>query len=341
MLREKVVSPDHRRLLLNVSTGQCIRVTLPELSGHHVFGPTTEGLLVLLHRTSYAVRLLNPLAGNATDLPLATTLLHLDRYGTWLDDDLDPTEEFDLTEEFKILATGLVDDSTFAFYFNGISMLALAKPGDACWTLVDDTRSLEDSLPISFQGRFYFPTNRGLMVVDTSANHPPLLVLAADLTKVCPQKMSTIHLVDNDGELILVYRNIRRRRFNKRRGKLTTTTITESLECKAYRIDLKAMSIEPILQLDGRAIFIGLRSALSVSTSVFPSIKSDSIYVGGDDLMLGTSSEINGTYCLMDGTSELCGIFGHGGFDMECGHEVGPWGIDDYLSYYVTESNDD
>ncbi|KAM0911313.1 hypothetical protein ACQ4PT_013578 [Festuca glaucescens] len=235
MLRETVAAFDYRRHFLNVSIGQCIRVTLPELSGPHVFGPTTEGLLVLLNRTSYAVRLLNPLTGQVTDLPPATTLLRLHRYRLWSGDDLDLTNKNDLTEEFKVLAAGLADDCTFAVYFNGIRMLALAKIGDECWTLVDDTRSLEYFLAISFKGRFYCPTDRGLMVVDTSANQPPRLVLAAELTKVFPRTTSTIHLVDNDGELILVYRNIRRRRFNKRRGKLITTKITESLECKAYR----------------------------------------------------------------------------------------------------------
>jgi hypothetical protein len=63
MLREIVAAPDHRRLFLNVSTGECIRVRLLELSGHNVFGPTAEGLLILLDRNSYAVHLLNPLTG--------------------------------------------------------------------------------------------------------------------------------------------------------------------------------------------------------------------------------------------------------------------------------------
>jgi hypothetical protein len=139
MLREIVAAPDHRRLFLNVSTGECIRVRLLELSGHNVFGPTAEGLLVLLDRSSYAVRLLNPLTGQVTDLLPATTLLRLNRYRILSIDDLESAEEeHDLKEEFKILAAGLADDSTFVVYFHGIRMLVVAKPGDECWTLIDD-----------------------------------------------------------------------------------------------------------------------------------------------------------------------------------------------------------
>jgi hypothetical protein len=68
-----------------------------------------------------------------------------------------------------------------------------------------------------------------------------------------------------------------------------------------------------------------------VSSSVFPSIKSDSIYVGLD-LKYSTNSENDGVYCLMDGTSESCGIFKERGFY----EEIGPWGIDDYLCWYDT-----
>jgi hypothetical protein len=80
--------------------------------------------------------------------------------------------------------------------------------------------------------------------------------------------------------------------------------------------------------------FFGLRSALSVSSSVFPSIKSDSIYVGLD-LKLNTTSKNDGVYCIMDGTSEPCGFFEHRVFDGE----MGPWGIDDYLSWYATDTH--
>jgi hypothetical protein len=162
------------------------------------------------------------------------------------------------------------------------------------------------------------------MVVDTSANKPPQLVLVAELPKVFPHRLCTLHLVENGGELILVYRN-----FKRSYGK-------DYIEYKVYRVDLKAMDTKHIFGLGGRAIFLGLRRAISVSASLFPSIESDSIYVGS------ANSEINGLYCLMDGASDPCvNIFELDDYDEECGIVIGAWGIDDYLAWYVTESHDD
>jgi hypothetical protein len=142
--------------------------------------------------------------------------------------------------------------------------------------------------------------------------------------------------VENGRELILVYRNIQQSYVTKnRRGHLVQRG-KNSIEYKVYRVDLKARETKHIFGLGGRAIFIGSRSAISVSASLFPSIKSDSIYVGS------TNSEINWLYCLMDGTSEpFVNIFEHDNYDEECGSVIGPWGIDNYLAWYVTESDDD
>uniref|UniRef100_A0A0E0EDN0 DUF295 domain-containing protein n=1 Tax=Oryza meridionalis TaxID=40149 RepID=A0A0E0EDN0_9ORYZ len=74
MLRDELAVPDRRRFL-NVSSGRCIQADLPELRGHRVFGPTAEGLLVLLDEATFAVRLLNPLTRQLTDLPPDTTLV--------------------------------------------------------------------------------------------------------------------------------------------------------------------------------------------------------------------------------------------------------------------------
>jgi hypothetical protein len=56
---------------LNLSTGACARVDLPELSAHHL-ETTADGLLLLRDKASHAVRLLNPLTRVLTDLPPIT-----------------------------------------------------------------------------------------------------------------------------------------------------------------------------------------------------------------------------------------------------------------------------
>lgn len=318
MLREAVAAPHHRRFL-NVSTGQCIRMHLPDLRGHDVFGPTTEGLLVLLDRTSFVVRLLNPLTGQLTNLPPATTLLHLTPH---LNREM-PSNS-DLRDAFQVSDAGLADDSTFAVFFGEIQILPVAKPGDECWTMVDQ-RYLWSS--VSFEGRFYCTTKGAIKVVETSANQPPRLVVAAKLTKLFSQIAGTVHLVDNDGELTLVYRLLREDDEGK-----------NIMKYQVYLVDLNAKKTKPVYGSGGRALFIGLRRALSVSPSLFPSIKNDSIYLGMDD-MLGISYESSTPYNFVDGTTKR-------GFVEECealddDGQFGPWGIDDYLSCYVTGSRDD
>lgn len=75
MLRATGVSP-LRRSFLNVSTGYSRYVDLPELRDHCVFGPTSEGLLVLVDMATYVVRLLNPFTRQEETFPAATTLMN-------------------------------------------------------------------------------------------------------------------------------------------------------------------------------------------------------------------------------------------------------------------------
>ncbi len=42
---------------------------------------------------------------------------------------------------------------------------------------------------------------------------------------------------------------------------------------------------------------------------------------------------------LMDGTTDPYGIFEQDGLQEECGSKIGPWGINDYLSWYVTDTH--
>ncbi|CAN6214030.1 unnamed protein product [Urochloa humidicola] len=110
---------------MNVSAGYCRYVNLPELRGHDVFGPTTEGLLVLLDRTTCVVRILNPFTRPALDLPPATTLLSCS--------DLELTDfRNNLGRDLlQVSSAGLAANSTFAVHFREIRTLAIIKPGDA------------------------------------------------------------------------------------------------------------------------------------------------------------------------------------------------------------------
>ncbi|KAM3208562.1 hypothetical protein ACQJBY_063311 [Aegilops geniculata] len=249
MLRETGASP--RRRCLNVSTGCSRWAYLPELDGHDVFGPTTEGLLVLLERATWVVRLLNPVTRQTASLPPATTLM----------------TERDRLDSLQVSGAGLADDCTIAVYFRSISTLAVIKPGDPHWTVVDRGTWLLPTM--SFAGRLYCATTTAVMVVETSADQPPRLVIAANLNRLLsPIMAETVHLVDNGGELILVDRQFT--------GNFVDRKYT------VYRVDLDSRKMVPIRGLGGRAVFMGTEFSLSVSPSVFPSIDADAIYLGFD-----------------------------------------------------------
>jgi hypothetical protein len=75
MLPEVFTDEISRRDFLNVSTGERIRVDLPELQYQFVIGPTSEGLILLCQKSTGEVRLLNPLTKQLMTLPNATSLL--------------------------------------------------------------------------------------------------------------------------------------------------------------------------------------------------------------------------------------------------------------------------
>ncbi|TVT98569.1 hypothetical protein EJB05_56117, partial [Eragrostis curvula] len=184
-----------RRHFLNVSTGQCIQVDVPELHDHGVLQSTgAEGLLVLLGKATGAVRLLNPLTRQMAELPPITGMGDCSRgyIGSCLP------------------STALVNEGTvfLCFYRDGISKLASAKPGDERWVLLDT-----GGMPAltSFAGRFYGISNGAVMVMDTTRgnNHPPQLVVAAKLARPFRRMEDSVHLVDNGGKLMLVHRMLR------------------------------------------------------------------------------------------------------------------------------------
>jgi hypothetical protein len=307
MLQEKVAGPEHRRLL-NVSTGQCVQAHLPELRGHDVCAPTVEGLLVLLNRSTYAVRLLNPLTRQVCDLPPATTLEPV--YG------VPGMSDVYQRVIFQVSGAGLADDATVAVLFEEVQMLAVAKPGDVKWTVIKQDASLWPA--ISFAGRFYCTTDSDIMMVDTRDNLPPRLVVAAKSNHRVSWISSDLYLLDNGGELMLLSRTYEVEHF------------------KVSRVDLDARKTQPIRDLGGRALFIGSNRAISVSPLAFPTIEKNSFYLAKE---VGSFHESIGRYKIVDGTT--MSFNEGGGLTEACGFDnsiprYGPLSIIDYLSQYVT-----
>ncbi|XP_071682023.1 uncharacterized protein [Lolium perenne] len=266
MLKEQLTTPD-RRCFLNTSTGECVKVHIPELHDHRLLALTPEGLLVLVHDCKY-IRLLNPLTRHLTHLPPLTKLLPPEDHHKLSEDYIC----FDV--EFRAWGSGIAnDDSTVLLCFNKLCIIGMAKPGDDSWNLLtypDGTTMAA----LMFQGRFCCVNRSGVMVLEMGAHQPPHLKLAAKLSMRVSPIADSVHLINKCGELMLVHR---------RCGRLTARN-KSGRRYDAYRVDFDSGTLFPVKTLGGTAVFMGLYCSLSVPLGGFPSgsLSADTIYLRFD-----------------------------------------------------------
>ncbi|TVU38300.1 hypothetical protein EJB05_11662, partial [Eragrostis curvula] len=265
---------DRQGHLLNLSTGECVNLLLPDYHHYFVLGPTAEGLLLLYRKDTLIMQILNPLTGQTTDLPHLDTLINQGaiRY-----------QSITLRlNELHLLSAGLSDDSTVVTIFGETYMtpddsnyLAVARPGGKKWIRIDTSDIIASALP--FAGRVYCATARKIMVVETAADKQPQLVTVATcelFEEGVTSRLRRLCLVENDGVLVLVAQHIEY--VNNKRQR----------RCKVYRVDLDAGQTVPVRQVVERAIFIGFYShrALSVRVGLSPSISANTIYFCKDQV---------------------------------------------------------
>lgn len=181
--------------------------------------------------------------------------------------------------------SGITSDSTsfvLSLSLDGFRIIGIAKPGDECWTLVQ-FRNLLGTAPLMFLGRLYCLTENNLMVLEMRADRPPRMKVAAKLRKHICKMAGTAHLVDNGGELMVVYRILSR---------------SHNSRYNVYRLDLDKKRLLPVKTLSQRALFLGMHNSFSVSTRVFPSICCDTIYFSFD--LHERFDEHIEAYCLTD-----------------------------------------
>ncbi|KAL6856016.1 hypothetical protein ACP4OV_018818 [Aristida adscensionis] len=209
IMLDKAIDASRRRRFLNVSTGECIRMDLPELADaeHWLLALTPEGLLLLLHEPTMGARLLNPLTRQLTALPPVTAMLTREQQRAG-------HSGRDLAEALWVTGAGLVVDAAgggggamVAVCFHCYSVVvAVAKPGDERWALLHDRYV---SSTMAFAGRFYLAAGTRIMVLDTSGASPQLRTVVDRRVRFSGMA-DTAHLVDNAGELMLVHRALRR-----------------------------------------------------------------------------------------------------------------------------------
>ncbi|KAM0855238.1 hypothetical protein ACQ4PT_049939 [Festuca glaucescens] len=168
MLPQTFGAIQKRRGLLNISTGERFLADLPELRRRHVLGPTSDGLIVICDKSTYAVSVLNR---QLTAFLSGTTLLYPpESQITGWNSHLDGLQAF---------GAGPADDSSTMALHYGWHHLAVAKPDAERWS-------------------------RWRSAVDVAADSQrPELVVAAEEELEWPFP-NTVNLVDNGGEMILL-----------------------------------------------------------------------------------------------------------------------------------------
>ncbi|TVT97564.1 hypothetical protein EJB05_57195, partial [Eragrostis curvula] len=209
IMLDTAFSSTRRHRFLNVSTGECIRMDLPELDEHRLLSLTPEGLLLLFHQPSKAIRLLNPLTRQLTDLPPVTTLqTEKDRapatvfvHGVGLDDDtstvavcFDSLHLVDNARELLLVHRAIYHDP----------QLNLKRKDDVYWVDLD-ARALVPVEDLNFKVRAVFMGRRRSISVATEV-FPSLtadtLYLGFDIYSFAYGRRSNNDNDDDDDEMV-------------------------------------------------------------------------------------------------------------------------------------------
>ncbi|KAE8808157.1 hypothetical protein D1007_15283 [Hordeum vulgare] len=133
---------DPRRRLLNLATAASLGVHLPALSTHCHFC-AADGLLVLFHKPTKTIRLLDPLTNALTEFPVASSIVVA--VPAYKDTNLLPVLKNPLGFVPHMINGAGFDDSTSSPTLMlclraGVTTIIFAKPGDAHWTLISPGR---------------------------------------------------------------------------------------------------------------------------------------------------------------------------------------------------------
>lgn len=119
-----------------------------------------------------------------------------------------------------------------------------------------------------------------LDIASDDRRKPPLrmrMAIESSLIHSSRALQSTLHLVDNGGELILVQRMLWPDHYAHDDGSYRTK---RSRKYEAWRVDFDAGILVPVKGFNWRALFISMSRAISVSAETLPFVAADTIYFG-------------------------------------------------------------
>ncbi|KAM3224475.1 hypothetical protein ACQJBY_057698 [Aegilops geniculata] len=289
----------HRRLL-NLVTAVSLAVHLPALSTHCHIG-AADGLLVLFHKPTKAIHLLDPLTKALTEFPAVSNIVvAVPLYGEGYIPKLlqNPVRVIP-----RVINGACFDDSTspptlVLCLRAGVATIIFAKPGDEHWTLVspgqishpmyDSGRKVLFRTLLSLEGRCYISSPEGSVYL---LELQPLPRLVEVVDQRCFAEKDYIwfnHIISllvrgTGGRMLMVryWRGMERfggvEAYN-RKELFTVDGITSRIEL--LEVDIAGRRLVPVRSLGQNAVFVGLTHCLHISTETFPSISADSVYLG-------------------------------------------------------------
>ncbi|TVU03780.1 hypothetical protein EJB05_50668, partial [Eragrostis curvula] len=288
------------RRLLNLATVASLTVDIPASLSTHCHLCAADGLLVLFHRATKAIRLLDPLSNAVTEFPAISSIVVAAAPPSRPDQHPFP-ESLGGVDPYAVKGAGF-DDSTSpptlvlclwnrTFWCN----IIFAKPGDNHWTMMNPAqasypaydynrlgRTVRFCSLLSLAGRCYVSSPEGSVYLVEVAGTPRLVEVVDERRLVEKPDTITFDRINSflvsDGtsaKMLMVrlwkemehfnddYSNVKEEVF-------TVGGVTNRVE--VLEVDVAGRRLLPVTSLGRHAAFLGSTTCVLVSTETFPSI---------------------------------------------------------------------
>uniref|UniRef100_A0A8R7UZF1 KIB1-4 beta-propeller domain-containing protein n=1 Tax=Triticum urartu TaxID=4572 RepID=A0A8R7UZF1_TRIUA len=255
-------------VLFHTRTARRLRVPLPELRRHIIIG-FTDGLVILMHKTTTAVRVLHPFTRDVVDFqPLATLYHQVVRQKASL---------LDMNAAVCSSASS-ADSITVVVWFPYTDVVLAADPGSD-WEVLH--RGFYVCCALPFQGRLYATLSCSSEIVQlypSRRNGPQEnSVVIAHAPHSADRKVCNFYLVESGGRMLLA---VRQPAPYANGSEWNALDWSRRIVCRLYAVDLNSQRYKliPVKSIGDRALFLSGDRCLSVSASDLPSLSSNSIY---------------------------------------------------------------
>ncbi|TVU18856.1 hypothetical protein EJB05_34971, partial [Eragrostis curvula] len=305
----------------NTRTGRGLRVRLPDIQchSHRIVGFTDDGLLILFHMTSSALRVVHPFTGVSLDLPPLAPI-----FWSFVND------MYSIAWMNAAVCSSAAHTSTsiaVVIWFPNARGVICAEPGHRWWTVIH--KRLQLGTALSFEGKLFGVTIRSRTLVQV---YPPpstrshKYVVAQRIPvgfNNDPRVVCYFHLVAVKGQALVVVRLP-----HNDDGRPYTFTL--------FAIDTSTGKLTQVKSLgDDCVLLIGRDRCISVSAKDLPSLCGDSIYMSNPTRTRGPTI----LHILSSGTFErmsICSFTSHLGVQKL--HSVRPFTLVDQLLTYCNHT---